>query len=274
MVDTVFLAGDHAIFHDTGHALALIPEAFREPRQAISPVERDRFTPLAHSGIRNTADLLWYALNGHEALGRFALGVRSDGSTYELLAECSAVSPDMLMRAAAAVASDHRVHEFAIRPVEPGDPALADTDIVIPLRRDPEAPRSPAVIMGDALPLGPDLDLEPHEIEAIRVFATRSGAIRASLALVESRSLVEVTDRTIARDPVHVVIHSRRLFESRYPVLLFADGQAKDGHARLRLEGQLQDALDGRLADRAPRVRVTDAEDPLLGAASYAIRLV
>jgi hypothetical protein len=273
-VDTMEFGIDHAIFHDVDYAIPLIPEAFAGPPEPLPPVDRAEFIELAYSGIRNTAGSLWFALNGDPSLGRLALGVRADRETYELLAECPPISFELFMRAASAVHSDHRVHQFAIRPVVIGDPALGDTEIVVPIRRDPDAPRSPATILGDALPLASGFDLAPSEIEAIRRVVEAESPVRASLAFVDSRVIVGVEDRVIARSQVKVATTVRRLFESRRPTLLFADGSTASDMSRFDLQGRLKDALVARLADRAPEVEITNADDPLLCAEGYAIELV
>jgi hypothetical protein len=273
-VDTVEFGVDHAILHDVDYAIPLIPEAFASPRQPLPPVDRAEFVELAHSGIRNTPGYLWFALNSDPSLGRLALGVRSDRETYELLAECPPVSIDLLMRAAAAMNDDPRVHEFAIRPVAIGDPALGDTGIVVPIRRDPEAPRSPVTILGDAVPLASGFDLAPSEIEAIRGVVEAEGPVRASLAFVDSRVILGVGDPVIAGSPVGVATTVRRRFESRRPTLLFAGKPEADDRSRFELERRLKDALVARLADRAPEVEITTADDPLLCADGYAIELV
>ena len=272
-VDTVEFDVNHAILHDVDYAVPLVPETFAGPRQPLPPVDRTEFVDLAYSGIRNTAGSLWFALNGDPSLGRLALGVRSDRQTYELLAECSPVSFDLFMRAAAAM-NDPRVHEFAIRPVATGDPALGDTGIVVPIRRDPEAPRSRATILGDAMPLASGFDLAPNEIEAIRGVVEAESPVRASLAFIDSRMILGVEDPMIARSPAGVATTVRRLFESRSPTLLFADGSKADEMGRFELERRLKDALVARLADRAPDVVITTADDPLLSADGYAIELV
>ena len=249
-----------------------IPMQLAHPPKPIPRVNTRRFISLARSGMRNTPGLLWFALNADPGLGRLALGVLADGVSYQLLAECPTVTLDLLGRAAPMVMGDHRAHSFSIRPTTSDDPALGDTRIVIPIRRDATAPRSPATLLGDALPLSTGFDLEPREVDEIREVALAEGAVRASLAYVESRSLIG-EHRPIGTSP-RVDVVERRLIESRQVTLMFADGTPWQAPGGLEHGQAIDAALRARLAGRAPQVAVTDLDDPLLNAAGYSMVLI
>ena len=273
-LDTVELRSDHPIFHDDQYASPLIPPVIESPRQQIPAANPSQFVPLAASGIRNTAAHLWFALNGDRDLGRLALGVRLEWAGYVLLAEGPPVTEDVLYRAAGAAMRDHRVAEFAIRPVAVGDPLLGDSRVVAPIRRDADSPRSPAIIMGDALPLSAGFDPRPEEIDELRAFVQAEGASRGSLAYVQTRSVLGITVPLPGAHPGRVSGYERRVLESSHPVLLFADGTKRYEGGPER-ERQLDASLTARLARRtAIRIAVTDLDDPLLDAEGYSIRLV
>ena len=263
---------DHPILHDPTYAVPLIPMQLEPPPKPIPRVDTRRFISLARSGMRNTPGLLWFALNGDPGLGRLALGVLADGVSYELLAECPTVTLDLLGRAAPMVMGDHRAHSFSIRPTTSDDPALGDTRIVIPLRRDATAPRSPATLLGDALPISTGFDLEPREVDVIREVALAEGAVRASLAYIECRSLIG-EHRLVGTSP-SVNLLERRLIESRQVTLMFADGTPWHAPGGLEHSHAIDTALRARLGGRAPKVAVIDLDDPLLAAAAYAIVLI
>jgi hypothetical protein len=257
---------DHPIFHDPDYALPLLPEAIGGRRRGIPPVDHADFVLLAHSGIRNTPAWLWLALRDRESLGRMALGVHTNWAAHVLLAEGPPVTMELLGLAASAAAQEHRMKEFVIRPVADADPVLTDTRIVVPIRRYPLSPRSPATIMGEALPLAAGLDLSQGEIATLRSLVQDEGAVRASLAVVESRSVLGAYGQTGE--------YSRMLLESRRATVMLADGSWRFPGGGLERSDRLEKKIEASLGDRQVRVLVTALDDPLLEAEGYSIRLV
>jgi hypothetical protein len=273
-MDTVVLDGDHPILHEVDLAVALVPAVHDGRREPIRPVEPAAFTPLKHSRMRNTGGALWLALVDEASVRRASVGVRADGDTYELLVEGQPPTLDLLIRTASAVVSDRSVSAFAVRPVAPGDPALADTEIVFPLRRYPDAPRSRATLLGEALPIASGLDITEDDLERIRAVLRSVGAQRASLCLVESRILMGVEERVIARDPVQMVQMVRRLFESRKPTILLVDGVDPQSGSRSARADRVKEELERQVPGRELAVRITDLADALLEPGEYAIGLL
>jgi hypothetical protein len=273
-MDTVVLDEDHPILHDPDYAVPLVPAVLGGSREPIQPVKPASFTPLEHSGIRNTGGALWLALVDDAPLRRLALGVRADGGTYELLVEGPPPTLDLVTRAASAVVSDRRVHAFAVRPVAAGDPALDDTHIVYPLRRYPDAPRSRATLLGEALPIASGLDITDDDLDQIRAVLRAKGVRRASLCFVESRILAGVEGRVIARDPVQVTQMVRRLFETRKPTVLFVDGTDPQRASRFARVDRVTKELERRVPSLGLAVEITDMRDALLEPGEYAIGLL
>jgi hypothetical protein len=124
--------------------------------------------------------------------------------------------------------------------------ALGDTDIVFPLPRYPDAPRSRATLVGEALPLTAGFDLTVDEVE----------------------------ERVVARDPVQVATAVRRFFEGRKLTVLVVDGGEPGVVGRLKRAERIEKELGVRVPSHEFAVEITEIEDPLLRPGDYAIAML